>query len=264
MGCYDNCKITVSGEEFDLYVASTRVTSRNSSDILGDGVFSFNGVDMLTINGDYTLKTPVKLVENKGVDGLVINVAGNSTISQDVNVETNVIDLSANTTITGDGLLTINANAIGISVKNGAVLTVANANVEVNGLYPITGNIGGNESLVIISSFVNISARGSAAVDDFNGGISLIDCIIASPEGGEVVDATIEDGNGNYARNLVIKPVLAGDVDGDGTIDVADVTLLVSIILGNTPATDAADVDGDTAIDVADVTQVVAIILGTK
>ena len=264
MGCYDNCKITVSGEEFDLYVASTRVTSRNSSDILGDGVFSFNGVDMLTINGDYTLKTPVKLVENKGVDGLVINVAGNSTISQDVNVETNVIDLSANTTITGDGLLTINANAIGISVKNGAVLTVANANVEVNGLYPITGNIGGNESLVIISSFVNISARGSAAVDDFNGGISLIDCIIASPEGGEVVDATIEDGNGNYARNLVIKPVLAGDVDGDGTIDVADVTLLVSIILGNAPATDAADVDGDTAIDVADVTQVVAIILGTK
>ncbi len=263
-GKSDECKITVSGEEFDLYVASTRVTSRNSSDILGDGVFSFNGVDMLTINGDYTLKTPVKLVENKGVDGLVINVAGNSTISQDVNVETNVIDLSANTTITGDGLLTINANAIGISVKNGAVLTVANANVEVNGLYPITGNIGGNESLVIISSFVNISARGSAAVDDFNGGISLIDCIIASPEGGEVVDATIEDGNGNYARNLVIKPVLAGDVDGDGTIDVADVTLLVSIILGNAPATDAADVDGDTTIDVADVTQVVAIILGTK
>ncbi len=205
-GCYDNCKITVSGKEYDLYVASTRVTSRNQDDILGDGIFSFNGVNKLTINGDYTLNTPVRLVENKGIDGLVIEVAVNSTISQDVNVETNVFDFAANTIIKGEGQMTVNANDIGFHVTNGATLTLDSINLVVNGQFPMTGDIGGDEKLNIISSRVEIHALGSAAVDDFGGGIILKDCIISEPEGGEVVGATIEDGNGNYARNLLIIP----------------------------------------------------------
>ena len=205
-GCYDNCKITVSGKEYDLYVASTRVTSRNQDDILGDGIFSFNGVNKLTINGDYTLNTPVKLVDNKGIDGLVIEVAANSTISQDVNVETNVFDFAANTIIKGEGQMTVNANDIGFHVTNGATLTLDSINLVVNGQFPMTGDIGGDEKLNIISSRVEIHALGSAAVDDFDGGITLKDCIISEPEGGEVVGATIEDGNGNYARNLLIIP----------------------------------------------------------
>ncbi|MBQ4549340.1 MAG: hypothetical protein IJA42_09230, partial [Bacteroidales bacterium] len=205
-GCYDNCKITVSGKEYDLYVASTRVTSRNQDDILGDGIFSFNGVNKLTIHGDYTLNTPVKLVDNKGIDGLVIEVAANSTISQDVNVETNVFDFAANTIIKGEGQLTVNANDIGFHVANGATLTLDSVNLVVNGQFPMTGDIGGNEKLSIINSRVEIHALGSAAVDDFGGGIILKDCIISEPEGGEVVGATIEDGNGNYARNLLIIP----------------------------------------------------------
>ncbi len=217
-GCYDNCKITVSGKEYDLYVASTQVTSRNSEDILGDGKFSFNNYNRLTINGDYTLNTPVKLVENKGIDGLIIDVEGNSTINQEVNVESNVFDFAANTVITGEGQLTINANAIGIGVNNGANLTIFDTNVAVNGLYPMTGNIGGSESLSIVASNVEISAKGSAAVDDFNGGISLVDCVIATPIGGEVVDATIEDGNGNYARKVVIEPQLMLYKDIDNTV----------------------------------------------
>ncbi|MBO5314593.1 MAG: hypothetical protein J6A70_04820, partial [Prevotella sp.] len=220
-GCYDNCKITVSGKEYDLYVASTQVTSRNSEDILGDGKFSFNNYNRLTINGDYTLNTPVKLVENKGIDGLIIDVKGNSTINQEVNVESNVFDFAANTVITGEGQLTINANAIGIGVNKEANLTIFDTNVTVNGMYPMTGNIGGNESLSIVSSNVEISAKGSAAVDDFNGGISLVDCVIATPIGGEVVDATIEDGKGNYARKVVIKSqlMLYDDINNTVTLE---------------------------------------------
>jgi len=201
-----SCVITVSGEEYDLYVASTRVTSRNRDDILGDGIFSFNGVNKLTINGDYTLNTPVRLVENKGIDGLVIEVAVNSTINQDVNVETNVFDFAANTIIKGEGQLTVNANDIGFHVANGATLTLDSINLVVNGQFPMTGDIGGDEKLSIINSRVEIHALGSAAVDDFGGGITLKDCIISEPEGGEVVGATIEDSNGNYVRNLLIIP----------------------------------------------------------
>ena len=201
-----SCVITVSGEEYDLYVASTRVTSRNRDDILGDGIFSFNGVNKLTIIGDYTLNTPVRLVENKGIDGLVIEVAANSTISQDVNVETNVFDFAANTIVRSEGQLTVDANGIGFHVTNGATLTLDSVNLVVNGQFPMTGDIGGDEKLSIINSRVEIHALGSAAVDDFGGGITLKDCIISEPEGGEVVGATIEDGNGNYVRNLLIIP----------------------------------------------------------
>ena len=54
-----------------------------------------------------------------------------------------------------------------------------------------------------------------------------------------------------------------GDVDNDEVVDVADVTTLVSIILGVETGTAAADVDSDGAVDVADVTTLVSIILGT-
>ena len=53
-----------------------------------------------------------------------------------------------------------------------------------------------------------------------------------------------------------------GDVNGDGEVNVSDVTMLVSIILGNTPMIDAADVNGDGEVNVSDVTALVSIILG--
>ena len=53
-----------------------------------------------------------------------------------------------------------------------------------------------------------------------------------------------------------------GDVDGDGTVDVADATSVVGMILDNTTITTAGDVDGDGTVDVADVTVIVSVILG--
>lgn len=57
-----------------------------------------------------------------------------------------------------------------------------------------------------------------------------------------------------------------GDVNRDGFIDVADVTSLISYILGNEVDIDlrAANVNGDTDIDVADVTALIGIILGSE
>ena len=55
---------------------------------------------------------------------------------------------------------------------------------------------------------------------------------------------------------------LLGDVDGDGTVDVADATSVVGMILDNTTITTAGDVDGDGTVDVADVTVIVSVILG--
>lgn len=55
-----------------------------------------------------------------------------------------------------------------------------------------------------------------------------------------------------------------GDVNGDGTADVTDVTALIAYILGSSNAVNerAADVNGDQSIDVSDVTALISYILG--
>ncbi len=71
-------------------------------------------------------------------------------------------------------------------------------------------------------------------------------------------------------KKFTIRPNLAGDVDGDGMVDVADFTVLANYLLGKNPANFhswAADVAGSTTggpdgeIDVADLTGVANIIL---
>ena len=52
-----------------------------------------------------------------------------------------------------------------------------------------------------------------------------------------------------------------GDVNEDGEVNIADVTMLVNVILGNAEA-ENADINADGTIDIADVTALVNIILG--
>ena len=57
--------------------------------------------------------------------------------------------------------------------------------------------------------------------------------------------------------------IMTGDVDGNGAVNVSDVTALVNMILGVIEKDDArADVNGDGVVNVSDVTALVNIILG--
>ena len=58
---------------------------------------------------------------------------------------------------------------------------------------------------------------------------------------------------------------IKGDVNGDGAVNVSDVTALVNMILGTLPKDEArADVNGDGVVNVSDVTALVNIILGVS
>ena len=54
---------------------------------------------------------------------------------------------------------------------------------------------------------------------------------------------------------------LKGDVDGNGIVDVSDVTALINIILGSQVTNTRADVDGNGTVDVSDITALINIIL---
>ena len=62
--------------------------------------------------------------------------------------------------------------------------------------------------------------------------------------------------------------VIPGDVNGDGRVDVTDVSMTISHILGNLPSSElifqAADVNNDGRVDVTDVASMIRIVLGIK
>ena len=57
-------------------------------------------------------------------------------------------------------------------------------------------------------------------------------------------------------------PRVAGDVNGDGTVDVADINAIIDIMLGKAAAVDVSDVTGEGSVDVSDVNAVINIMLG--
>ena len=79
--------------------------------------------------------------------------------------------------------------------------------------------------------------------------------------------AHIDGGQNNPGYLTSNQPFLLGDVNGDGKVDVADITALVNIV-NNVPIEngqwimDAADVDGDNEVTSADIPALVGIILG--
>ena len=70
------------------------------------------------------------------------------------------------------------------------------------------------------------------------------------------------------ARAVITTPSMAGDVNRDGRVNVADVMLVANMVLGDIPQDpmdydlDAADVNGNGSIEVEDVVEVVNIALG--
>ena len=63
--------------------------------------------------------------------------------------------------------------------------------------------------------------------------------------------------------NISASQGLTGDVNGDGTVNIADVNVVIGIILGGTTASAIADVNHDGAVNIADLNVIIGIILGS-
>ena len=69
-----------------------------------------------------------------------------------------------------------------------------------------------------------------------------------------------------FVAEIILMPVngevgIKGDVNGDGTVDVADISAIISVMAGTATYT-AADVNADGTVDVADISTVISIMAG--
>ncbi|MCQ2289474.1 MAG: dockerin type I repeat-containing protein, partial [Muribaculaceae bacterium] len=77
-----------------------------------------------------------------------------------------------------------------------------------------------------------------------------------------------DDTAAKYYADLFPEPTpdfKTGDVNGDDTVDVTDLNILINIVLGNDNASNyggRADVTGDGTVDVSDVNALLNIVLG--
>lgn len=58
-----------------------------------------------------------------------------------------------------------------------------------------------------------------------------------------------------------ITATLVGDVNGDGSVNISDVTYLIDLLLSNDAAPAAADVNGDSSVNISDVTYLIDLLL---
>lgn len=100
----------------------------------------------------------------------------------------------------------------------------------------------------------------------FNQGLGLKQTVDIGPITKDVYYEIAEEVNGKFTVNDITDQIggggIVGDIDGNGVVNVSDVTTLVNMILGTVAKNDAADVDGNGVVNVSDVTALVNIILG--
>ncbi len=212
---------------YDLTIAGTTVNSANCNDILGNGVFSYDdATKTLTINGNFTYTDGNHVVESY-VDGLTINVAGNSTIVSSSN--STMIYLCNNSTITG-GKLTLmcthpNNDGLGIylSASSGEVLTIKDATIDITGSgfeWGITGS--SLVELVIDNSDVTATAHNYGVIADW-GGITLNGCYVDTPRPSIILSTGICDGGGNWVGSTEeASVVIKAGTDAIEGIDAAE------------------------------------------
>ena len=155
------------------------------------------------------------------------------------------------------------SNGVGISATSGSV-TITGSQVTATGtkygFFALSGiNLGwtNDSDFIYANSYFNDTrsitiADGKAFIDEDN----------------NIYSGTIEKVNGTYAIDgktlRPYSPALRGDVDGDGTVGISDVTALIDYILTGDASginVTAADCDQDGNVAISDVTALIDYLL---
>ena len=250
-GLTKTCKVSVINNAYDLFVNGEQLTDENMNR-LPAGLAYAPATKTLTISGYVTADDNAALICS-AIDGLTVEVTGNATLSS----KRSALIFEENAVITG-GKLTVNApSAAAIIAQDGAVLTIRDAELTVNGA---TGILGGNGSEVLTVENSDVSANAvSAAVTGFDT-VELTDCNIVAPKEAEIKDGAVKTGDTPAASVTILKiaALKLGDVDGDGIVTIHDATAIQNHLADIPTAYNekAADTDEDGYVTINDATYI--------
>ena len=213
-----NVVIQRQAKGYNLQIAGVDVTEDNCGDILGNGVFKYDeATNTLTINGDYNYDASSAMIKNY-IEGLTINVAGESTLS--ISTSYFIIYSEKDFTITG-GKLTLKGNsgstAGGIKAYGGN-LTITDATIEVTGdIYQGINGYNSVKTLTIQNSDIVISAYNYGCMEDWSS-ITLNGCYISEPRPSKIVDGAVCDEN-DHVMGTSTTPESVVIVKGTDAVD---------------------------------------------
>ena len=166
-------------DSYDLYIAGTQVNSRNREDILGNGVFSFDGVNTLFVHGDFNYTGSKTLIRN-GIDGLTVRTESDSSLS----CWGSCIETTGSLSLTGAGQLNLQSSENSGIVCEKALLEIYNTTLMIQAKKKgITGI--GEAAVHARADRANVSVRsGEGAMDGF-WSIGLTNCMVTTPVRGD-------------------------------------------------------------------------------
>lgn len=214
-----------------LRITGVEVTESNRNDVLGNGVFSYDGSGVLSVRGSYTgtgeldeltgLYDAYDIIRNAGVSDLEICFENPSTLTPFeqlyfMKAPQAGIRVSADTKITGEKstyfTFTTDRAVAAVKVENGATLTVWETEIATTGNtgLGIVGS-GTGETLQIYNSSVELTCPAdTAAISGFSN-MQLFNCHIVEPVGGYVSGGTVREPDGTPASRVVIHPGMIQD-----------------------------------------------------
>jgi hypothetical protein len=242
-------------------------TNKDTKTFIKGGTFTsnwqalcFNG-DGVVSNGTFISKGNIVTAGNYNTTG-TLKISGGTFINEaeapeDIDNRRCVWGSMNTTTIISGGTFTNEAAAQTLCFYGDA--TISGGTIENKG----TGSGCASNGSVIITdcriSANNVLLRWDGATLTCSGGLysqPVKDELLA--EGCECVDNTATDTKEKYPYKVINST--KGDVNGDGSVDVSDISSVISYISGDESIDETkADVNGDGVVDVADIASVITI-----
>ena len=257
---------------YDLWLNGVQVTSANASDLsVIDGVsgtVNFDAASNTLTLDNATLSVASQNNIKNDINGLVVNVVGTNTL--EVTNRSASLQVNKSLTIKGTGSLNCSCSSFsspGCLVEENNKLTIQDGvQVKFTGYFGMYGYSGAK--LVMSGADTKLTAYGTDCSiyrmpATLNDGLA-----ITQPAGAHFDEQGIVVINTWVMRQDVVisKPALKrGDLNGDGQVDVTDVSLLIDVVLGKGTTLAAGaqpDLNSDGQVDVTDVSLIIDIVLG--
>ena len=285
--------------DYGVSVCGIAVTNANANRITGPGIsgnVSYNPETNRILLQDATLSSEGGYLDagisfNNGKNAKVY-FEGNANVIGTSNKKfyRGIVCMDANLNVEGYDW-TLENNSLSINTTDHCIhvyydgtgartLTLADAsyNLDGNGNSPVYNYA--DESNLILEN-VNAKFNTSTAFYQFSwvDNLTLTDCYISQPAGGfwktgeetgEVYGWVCNANGSRYLGTVIVLPgtsVVRGDVNGDGIVDVSDVSVLIDYLLsGNAAGVNLANADCDNngMVDVSDLSALIDYLLSSK